>query len=68
MANSDKRLAGTVKWFDNRKGYGFIVPASETELGAPEIFVHHTSISSEGTYRTLVSEAIGRPRGPDWEA
>jgi len=40
--------AGTVKWFDNRKGYGFI----ETEDGGEDIFVHYSSVSMEG-YKTL---------------
>ena len=34
---------GTVKWFDDRKGYGFI----EQEEG-PDVFVHHTGISGDG--------------------
>lgn len=38
---------GTVKWFSNQKGYGFIV----TENGK-DIFVHHTAIKGEG-YKTL---------------
>ena len=38
---------GKVKWFSNKKGYGFIT----TEEGS-EVFVHHTAIKSEG-YRTL---------------
>ena len=38
---------GTVKWFNPRKGYGFIA----TEDGR-DVFVHYASISSEG-YRTL---------------
>ncbi|MEJ2156862.1 MAG: cold-shock protein [Desulfobacteraceae bacterium] len=38
---------GTVKWFNDRKGYGFI----EQEDG-PDVFVHHTGIKSEG-FRTL---------------
>lgn len=39
---------GTVKWFNNAKGYGFI----QTEEGAEDVFVHHTAIVAEG-YRTL---------------
>jgi CspA family cold shock protein len=38
---------GTVKWFSNQKGYGFIT----TEDGK-DIFVHHTAIQGEG-YKTL---------------
>ncbi len=38
---------GKVKWFNSRKGYGFI----EVE-GSDEVFVHYTAIQGEG-YRTL---------------
>ncbi|MEE4354144.1 MAG: cold-shock protein [Desulfatiglans sp.] len=34
---------GTVKWFDNRKGFGFI----EQENG-PDVFVHYTGINGSG--------------------
>ena len=39
---------GTVKWFNNAKGYGFVVP----EAGGDDIFVHYSSIQMDG-YRTL---------------
>jgi CspA family cold shock protein len=39
--------SGIVKWFDERKGYGFI----EQEDG-PDVFVHHSGISGEG-FKTL---------------
>ena len=38
---------GTVKWFNDRKGYGFI-----TKDEGGDLFVHHTAIVMEG-YRTL---------------
>ena len=42
-----ERENGTVKWFSNNKGYGFI----EREDG-PDVFVHFSSIQSDG-YRSL---------------
>ena len=40
-------LKGTVKWFNDSKGYGFI-----SQPSGDDIFVHHSSIQSEG-FRTL---------------
>jgi CspA family cold shock protein len=39
--------SGKVKWFDNKKGFGFIVQ----ETG-PDVFVHHTAILGDG-FKTL---------------
>lgn len=41
-------MKGTVKWFNNQKGYGFITP----EDGSKDLFVHHTSILIDG-FKTL---------------
>lgn len=42
------RTTGTVKWFNESKGYGFITP----EGRAQDCFVHHSRIDAQG-YRTL---------------
>ena len=39
---------GIVKWFNERKGYGFITP----DNGSDDVFIHHSNISMDG-YKTL---------------
>jgi len=39
---------GTVKWFDNAKGYGFV----SRENGGKDVFVHHSAIDGTG-YKSL---------------
>ena len=56
---------GTVKWFNDDKGFGFITP----EDGAKDLFVHHTGIAGEG-FKSLAEgakvefDAVEGPKGP----
>lgn len=57
--------SGTVKWFNDAKGYGFIAPDSE----GSDLFVHHSAIEMDG-FRTLKEgqrvsfEPVEGPKGP----
>jgi CspA family cold shock protein len=56
---------GTVKWFNDTKGYGFIAP----DEGGDDLFVHHTAIEGQG-FKTLKEgakveyEVTQGPKGP----
>jgi cold shock protein len=57
-------IQGTVKWFNESKGFGFL-----SHEGGPDVFVHHSEIKAEG-FRTLNEgdkvqfEITQSPKGP----
>jgi CspA family cold shock protein len=50
---------GTVKWFNDAKGYGFITP----DAGEKDVFVHHSSIVGDG-FRSLSEGAKSTSTAP----
>ena len=48
------RMSGTVKWFNDAKGFGFITPSD----GQKDCFVHHSAIQGNGFKTRAEGEAV----------
>ena len=57
-------IEGTVKWFNDSKGFGFL-----TREGGPDVFVHHSAIQGDG-FKSLTEgdrvrfDIVDSPTGP----
>jgi CspA family cold shock protein len=56
---------GTVKWFSDEKGFGFIAPSD----GSKDVFVHHSAIQGSGHKTLAEGQAVSYgveqgPKGP----
>ena len=50
---------GTVKWFNDQKGFGFIQP----DAGGDDLFVHHSNIDVDGYASLTDGQKVGYERG-----
>ncbi len=50
---ADERVPGTVKWFNDSKGFGFI-----EQEGGPDVFVHHKAIEGDGFKSLKEGQAV----------
>lgn len=61
---AEKRVQGTVKWFNGTKGYGFI-----QQPNGPDVFVHYSAIRGQGFRNLAEGQAVEfeiemSPKGP----
>lgn len=64
QSTNSERIIGTVKWFNDQKGYGFIA-----HEGGKDVFVHHSAIVSQGFRSLAEGERVefsieDGPKGP----
>ncbi len=55
VVTTTQQYIGTVKWFNNKSGYGFVTILSEGDMNKKDIFVHHSSIDvTSEQYKYLI--------------
>ncbi len=54
MIKETTRMTGTVKWYDQKKGFGFITP----DIKGNDVFLHHTALKSDNSNRFIPGERI----------
>lgn len=67
IISAPEKVRGKVKWFNDEKGYGFIIVAK-----SPDVFIHHSEIKGQGKGRRSLDENdevefeldSSDPRGP----
>jgi CspA family cold shock protein len=69
MDQTNKVKRSKVKWFNDSKGYGYLVPLESMDKLGKDIFVHYTAIKGDG-FKTLAEgdnvtfELVDGPKGP----
>ena len=54
MQTNMQRMTGTIKWYDKRRGYGFVAPDS----GSDDIFLHHSAFDGNRTHNLAEGDRI----------
>lgn len=63
----EKQYTGQIKWYSSEKGYGFILPDADQDIGNGDIFIHVSSLKTAGIKSIengeLVSFTVSEQKG-----